>query len=97
MFDLHGTFYAQSLRTLLEGCLDIRPALTHTVCDPAGEDEMKTTNEERRLERRRKLDRLREKSTLEVGPITWSRDELYEDRIPPGFKHSDPDSSEKNQ
>ena len=59
---------------------------------------MKTAEEEQRLlEMRRKLERLKEKSTLEVGPITWTREELYEDRIPPGFKHSDPDSSGKNQ
>jgi len=48
------------------------------------------------LERQRKLQRLKEKSSFEVGPITWSRDELYEDRIPPGFKHSDPGCSGKN-
>jgi hypothetical protein len=59
---------------------------------------MKTTDEDQQLlKRQRKLERLKEKSSLEVGPITWSRDELYEDRIPPGFKHSDPDSSEKNR
>ena len=64
----------------------------------AGDDLMKTSDEDQRLsERQRKLDRLKEKSKLEVGPITWSRDELYEDRIPPGFKHSDPDGSEKNR
>jgi hypothetical protein len=97
MLDLHGTFYAQSIRALLEGCLDIRPALTHTVCDRAGEDEMKTTDEERRLERRRKLDRLKERSTLEVGPVVWNREELYTDRTPPRFRHPDPDRSEKKE
>ncbi len=56
---------------------------------------MKTADEDRLREMRRKLERLKEKSSLEVGPITWSRDELYEDRIPPGFKHSDPDGSGK--
>jgi hypothetical protein len=59
---------------------------------------MKTPDEDKRLlETRRKLERLKEKSTFEVGPIVWKREELYEDRIPPGFKHSDPDSSGKNQ
>jgi hypothetical protein len=58
---------------------------------------MKTADEDQRLlERQRKLERLKEKSSLEVGPITWSRDELYEDRIPPRSKHSDPGSSGKN-
>jgi hypothetical protein len=59
---------------------------------------MKTADEEQRLrEKLRKLERLTEKSTFEVGPIIWNREELYEDRIPPGFKHADPDSSGKNQ
>jgi hypothetical protein len=59
---------------------------------------MKTTDEDQRLrETRRKLERLKEKSTFEVAPIVWNHDELYEDRTPPGFKHSDPDSSGKNQ
>jgi hypothetical protein len=58
---------------------------------------MKTTDEDQRLrEMRRKLERLKEKSTFEVGPIVWNREELYEDRIPPELKHSDPDSSGKN-
>jgi hypothetical protein len=60
-------------------------------------DGMKATDEDQRLrEKQRKLQRLKEKSTFEVGPIVWDRDELYEDRIPSGFKHSDPDSSGKN-
>jgi hypothetical protein len=59
---------------------------------------MKTADEDQRLlKRQRKLERLKEKSTFEVGPITWNREELYEDRIPPGFEHSDPDSGGKNQ
>jgi hypothetical protein len=59
---------------------------------------MKSADEDQRLrEMRRKLERLKEKSTFEVGPIVWNREELYEDRIPPGFKHSGPDSSGKNQ
>jgi hypothetical protein len=96
MSALNSTFYSQSVRTLPEGCLDIWPALTHNV-RRAGDDEMKTTDEDQRLlERRRKLERLKEKSNFEVGPIAWKRDELYQDRTPPGFKHSDPDSSGKN-
>jgi hypothetical protein len=59
---------------------------------------MKTADEAQQLrETRRKLERLKEKSTFEVGPIVWNREELCEDRIPPGFKHSDPDSSGRNQ
>ena len=59
---------------------------------------MKTTDEEQRLlARKRKLDRLKEKSTFEVGPVTWTREELYEDRTPPRFRHSDPDRSGKKE
>ena len=58
---------------------------------------MKTPDEDQRLlKRQSKFERLKEKSTFEVGPIVWNREELYEDRIPPAFKHSDPDSSGKN-
>jgi hypothetical protein len=58
---------------------------------------MKTTDEHQRLlEARRKLKRLKEKSTLEVGPAVWNREEIYEDRMPPRHRHPDPDSSEKN-
>jgi hypothetical protein len=57
---------------------------------------MKTPDEDQRLqEARRKLKRLKETSTLEVGPVVWNREELYEDRTPPRFRHSDPDRSGK--
>ncbi|MDX6584400.1 MAG: hypothetical protein QOI10_3584 [Solirubrobacterales bacterium] len=59
---------------------------------------MKTAEEDRRLrETRRKLERLMEKSTLEVGPVVWNREELYEDRTPPRFRHSDRDRSVKKE
>lgn len=59
---------------------------------------MKTTDEDqRRRETRRKLERLKEKSTFEVGPVVWTRDELYADRTPPRFRHSDPDRSGKKE
>ena len=60
---------------------------------------MKTADEEQRLlEARRKLKRLNEKSTLEVGPeYVWNREEIYEDRMPPRHKHPDRDRSGKKE
>jgi hypothetical protein len=59
---------------------------------------MKTTDEDRRLlKRKRKLDRLKEKSSFELGPVTWSREELYADRTPPRFRDSDPERSGKKE
>lgn len=59
---------------------------------------MKTSDEDQGLlERRRKLERLKEKSTFEVGPVVWTRDELYADRTPPRFRHPDPDRSGKKE
>jgi hypothetical protein len=51
---------------------------------------MKATDEDQRLaETRRKLKRLVKKSTLEVGPVVWKREELYADRMPPRSRHPD--------
>ena len=59
---------------------------------------MKTANEDQRLqEARRKLKRLRETSTLAVGPVVWNREELYEDSTPPRFRHADLDRSGKKE
>jgi hypothetical protein len=60
---------------------------------------MKTTDEDQRLlETRRKLKRLMESSTMEVGPdYVWNREEIYADRTPPRFRHPDPDPSGKKE
>jgi hypothetical protein len=59
---------------------------------------MKTPDEDKRLLKSQgELEGLREKSTFEVGPISWNREELYEDRIPPAFKSSDPNCTEKKR
>ena len=59
---------------------------------------MKTPDDDQRLlEARRKLKRLMESSTLEVGPVVWKREELYADRMPPRFRHPDPDDSGKKE
>jgi len=60
---------------------------------------MKIGNEDQRvLEVRRKLKRLLEKSTLEVGPdFVWNREEIYADRIFPRHLKPDPDRSGKKE
>jgi hypothetical protein len=60
---------------------------------------MNTTDEDQRLaETRRKLKRLMENSTGQVGPaFVWNREEIYADRIFPRHPKPDPDRSGKKE
>ncbi len=58
---------------------------------------VKTADEDQRLlETRRKLKRLIENSTLELGPdYVWNREEIYADRMLPRHQHPDIRSGKK--
>ena len=60
---------------------------------------MKTTHEDQRLrETRRKLKRLMEESTGQMGPdFVWNREEIYADRMLPQFGYPDSDISGKKE